>query len=96
VGIRYDPAKPKISRGAGGTFETFEAIGEVELDSEIGKFKLKTPALNDYIPLVLLGREDFFGAFRMRFDQRALFMEVERYSEVERLTKRQRKKRSKK
>lgn len=91
VGIPYDPAKPIQSRGAGGTFDQFEATAEVLLESEIGPIRLDRPTLNDHIPFILLGRDDFFRAYVVRFDQRAMTMEFQPYVPSPRKSKRTRK-----
>lgn len=93
VGVTYDPAKPTLSQGAGGKFEQFEATSEVLLQSEIGPIKLDRPTLNGHIPLILLGRNDFFASYRVKFDQRAGLMEIEPYGAVAKQSKRQKKRR---
>ncbi len=89
VGIPYDPSKPLTSRGAGGTFAQYEASEPVVLESEIGQIRLEKPTLNEYISLVLLGREDFFRSYRVTFDQRLGVMDIEPYPDVKPKTKRQ-------
>jgi len=38
----------------------------------LARFTLNKPTLNEFIPLVLLGRDDFFHAYPVKFDQRAM------------------------
>ena len=74
-------------------FEQFEASIEVVVDSEIGPIRLARPSLNEHIPLVLLGRDDFFASYKVRFDQRAMTIELEPYGDVPRKGNRQKKRR---
>ena len=83
VGLTYDPAKPLEAQGAGGAYRQFRAANRLAIESEVGPISLDRPSLNPYLKVMLLGRSDFFLAYRVRFDQRAMVMEIEPYVAAE-------------
>ena len=65
---------------AGG--ETVQYVYEPGLEVEIQAMGMRIPvvaALNPALPIVLLGRLDFFSHFRVLFDERAQVFTLERY-----------------
>lgn len=71
-----------VANSAGGVYEQFEATNSVTAQSEVGDIVLDHPSLNAHLPLVLLGRSDFFMQYRVTFDQRSMCMRVESHTAI--------------
>ena len=79
LGFAYEASDPKTGGGVGGPYTYFEATNKVAVRSEVGVFFLDRPNLNPVLPFLLLGRSDFFAAFRITFDQRQMKMLIDTY-----------------
>jgi hypothetical protein len=86
LGFTYDGTKePLTGDGAGGSFEYFPATNGIEFQSEIGAVRIDRPSLLRGGPNEIgLGRQDFFAAFTVKFDERNLLMELEPYEKPKR------------
>lgn len=69
IGLKYDQNDPKDMLGVGGLTPkgAFVAVDGLIIRSEIGEITLRQPWLVPSLPIILLGRSDFFAAFRVDF-----------------------------
>lgn len=76
LNVPFDIRRPRIGSGAGGAYAAYEAQTDVTLETELGFVTLVRPSINPHLPFALLGRRDFFAAYRVCFDQSRLRLEV--------------------
>lgn len=69
IGLKYDQNDPRDMLGVGGLTPkgAFVAIDDLTIRSEIGEIPLRRPWLVPSLPIILLGRSDFFATFRVDF-----------------------------
>lgn len=81
LGFSYaDTEPPQQGQGAGWIFEFWETTDSLAVQTEVGPLTLSQPLLTrGGIDHVLLGRSDFFNAFRVCFDERSDAMDIEPY-----------------
>ncbi len=68
MGLHYDPSDPKDMTGIAGMMKgAFIAQDDLTVRSEAGEFSLRKPWLAELLPIILLGRSDFFAQFKVEF-----------------------------
>lgn len=80
LGIPFDPNVLEDGLGAGGSHKMFRGSEDVVLQSVAGPIHIPKPTINPNLPFILLGRADFFAQYRLSFNQRELWFEIEPYT----------------
>lgn len=78
MGVRFSKRKRRRAMGAGGPFTEYRAEEDVELMTSAGPVVLERPAINPHLTEVILGRQDFFAAYRVTFDSSAQTLIIQR------------------
>jgi hypothetical protein len=80
LGIDLASCREEDSQTAGGTAKQY--LHSQKLTAEIQAMSERVElvaAFSDVLPIALLGRQDFFAAFKVSFDERAQTFRLERY-----------------
>lgn len=77
LGIEPDETRSREVSGISGSLRAFRSLSDVQLETEIGPVRLARPILVPDLPMAVLGRPDFFAAYRICFEQSIEQMEIE-------------------